>query len=387
MDKTGNSKRVYRGRQLCVIALGCFLCILFVYLIRQCNDFVREELVSAKGQSYEKAEVTDILKDNLAEDGKRYGNQVVMVHLLSGAQKGQVVEATSPNGTLFGAVCTVGMNVIVIVSRTDNTSVVTVYSKDRGLCIYAFLLFFVGIVCLIGGKQGVKAVISLMFTFVCVVAVLFPLLYRGWSPVLTTIGICMLATVVTLILIGGFTSKTVSAMVGTTAGVTIAAVTALVFGKMAGISGFNVPEIETLNYVAEYCALHIGELLFAGIIISSLGAVMDVGMSISSTIQEIHMVNPKLGRMELFKSGIQVGRDMMGTMVNTLILAYVGGSITTLMINYAYRLPYQQLLNSYNVGIEIMQGVSGSVGVVMTVPITAGVAVLFVKKNNIDLQE
>lgn len=99
------------------------------------------------------------------------------------------------------------------------------------------------------------------------------------------------------------------------------------------------------------------------------------------------IVNPMLGRAELFRSGIQVGRDMMGTMINTLILAYVGGSITTLMINYAYQLPYLQLINSYNIGIEIMQGVSGSIGVVMTVPITAGIAVLLVKKNNNDSQK
>ena len=101
---------------------------------------------------------------------------------------------------------------------------------------------------------------------------------------------------------------------------------------------------------------------------------MDVSMSISSTLTEIYNHNKNIGRVELFKSGINVGRDMMGTMTNTLIFAYVGGAMTTLVINYAYDLSYRQLANSYVIGIEIMQGLSGSLGVVLTVPITALIA-------------
>ena len=101
---------------------------------------------------------------------------------------------------------------------------------------------------------------------------------------------------------------------------------------------------------------------------------MDVGMSIASTIQELHERSPKLGTKELFVSGIRVGRDMMGTMANTLIFAYVGGALSTLVVNYAYNLSYNQLINSYVIGVEIMQGLSGTLGVVLTVPITAAAA-------------
>ena len=249
------------------IIFGIVVCILFGILIWVCNDFKREALTSTEGQSYEKAEVMYIVKDNLEEDGQRYGNQEVVVKMLSGDLKAQELVATSPNGTLFGAACTVGMKVIVIVSSTNDTNVVTVYSKDRSMSIYAFLLFFVAVVCLIGGKKGVKAVLSLVFTFICIIYIMFPLIYRGVSPVLTAIGISVASTIVTLIVLGGISRKTFSAIVGTSAGVTIAAVSALVFGKAAGIGGYNVSEIETLNYVAQYCAIHIGELLFAGIIV------------------------------------------------------------------------------------------------------------------------
>ena len=98
---------------------------------------------------------------------------------------------------------------------------------------------------------------------------------------------------------------------------------------------------------------------------------MDVAMSVSSAMYEIHDKAPQLGCLELFKSGMNVGRDMMGTMSNTLILAFVGSAVSELVINYAYNLPFRQIINSYNIGIEIMQGVSGSIGVILTVPAVA----------------
>lgn len=369
--------------------IGFVLVCLTVFgiVLWRCNDFEKEPLISNQGQSYEKAEVVAITKDNIEEDGLRYGNQEVVVKIKSGALKGQEVEATSPNGTLFGAACTLGMKVIVIVSSTEDTNVVTVYSKDRSVCIYVFLACFIGIVCFIGGKKGIKAVVSLIFTLICIGYLMFPLLYQGKSPIWVSIWVCVAATMVTLYLLGGFSKKTGAALIGTSLGVVIAAVTAILFGKAAGINGYNVAEIETLSYVGQYCALPIGELLFAGIIISSLGAVMDVGMSIASAIQEIHEANPSLGSGKLFQAGIRVGRDMMGTMTNTLILAYVGGSLTTLMIHYAYQLPYNQLLNSYNIGIEIMQGVAGSMGVVLTVPVTAFISAWMMSTKEAEEEE
>lgn len=365
------------------LAAGIIGLLIFAAALLYCNKIEKTPLISTEGQSYEKAQVVAITKDNLAEDGNRYGEQEVVLKITSGSLKGQEVEAISPSGTLFGATCKVGMKVIAIVSITEDTSVVTVYSQDRSVAIYAFALFFSLVVCFIGGWKGVKAIASLAFTCVSIFGLLFPMIYRGYSPIVVTILICVVATIFTMLMISGWTKKTLSAIIGTTCGVTAAGISALVFGSFAGISGYNVSDIETLNYVAQYTPIQIGGLLFAGIIISSLGAVMDVGMSMSSAIQEIYEANPQVSKTKLFMSGIHVGRDMMGTMTNTLILAYVGGAITTLITNYAYNLSYNQLLNSYNMGIEIMQGLSGSLGVVLTVPITAFVAVelIYAKKR------
>ena len=126
--------------------------------------------------------------------------------------------------------------------------------------------------------------------------------------------------------------------------------------------------------MCEQVGIEVGELLFAGILIAALGAVMDVSMSISSTLQEIHDKNPGLTGRQLFHSGMTVGKDMMGTMSNTLILAFAGGSINTLVLFYAYAYSYTQIINMYDIAIEIMQGVSASLGVVLTVPFVSAVA-------------
>lgn len=356
-----------------IVAFACFLI--------KINSFEKVQLISTEGQSYEKAVVTEITQDNLQEDGNRYGNQEVRVQIKSGKFKGKEIDAINPNGTLFGADCTIGTNVIVIISSTGEDAYATVYSLDRSYAMWIFIFIFIFVVCIIGGMKGVKAVASLAFTFICIVYMMFPLMYRGFSPILLSIIVCIISTIVTLWMLGGVSRKTFSAIIGTSLGVIFSGIAAFLYGKAAGVSGYNVTDIETLNFVAQNTDIKIGQLLFAGIIISSLGAVMDVGMSIASTIQEIYEVNNTLSRKELFFSGINVGRDMMGTMINTLILAYVGGSLSTLITNYAYDLSYNQLANSYTIAIEVMQGLAGSFGVVLTVPITAAVSSFLVSRK------
>ena len=131
---------------------------------------------------------------------------------------------------------------------------------------------------------------------------------------------CIITTLVTMYLIGGPTKKTVVATGGTVAGVVIAGFSATIFSIASGISGWNVSDIESLLTLWNVSGIQVGGLLFSGLLISSLGAVMDVAMSIGSSIGEIHAQNPTISRKELFKAGMHVGRDMMGTDSNTLIL-------------------------------------------------------------------
>ena len=288
--------------------------------------------------------------------------------------KAEELDITSSSGYLFGAACKPGMKVIVMQSVAGDSTVASVYTQDREGVIYIFALIYLLVLCLIGGKQGIKGCLGLVFTFFCVIFVYLPLVYLKYSPFWTAVFVCFITTLVTMYLIGGPTRKTCAATLGTLVGVILAGVSAWCFSKASGISGYNVSDIETLMTLWNTNRIQVGGLLFSGLLISCLGAVMDVAMSISSAIDEIYRQNLSLSRKELFKAGLRVGRDMMGTMTNTLIFAYVGGAMTTLVINYAYDLSYRQLANSYVIGIEIMQGLSGSLGVVLTVPITALIA-------------
>ena len=331
----------------------------------------KEPIVTTLGYSYENAKVIEVVEDNLSPDGVRVGYQMLKVQLTSGEYKGEIVNATSAEGNLFGAVCKKGDSVVVHMSVSGDSKNVSVYSKDRIVAVAAFVGIFLLLICVIGGKNGVKSVIGLVFTFVAIFMIYIPLIYRGFSPFWAAVIITIITTIVTMYLISGIAVKTLCAILGTVIGVLLAGLSAWLFGRVADIDGYNVSNIETLAYVGQITNIQIGGLLFSGILIASLGAVMDVAMSVSSAISEIHDKAPQLGCLELFKSGMNVGRDMMGTMSNTLILAFVGSAVSELVINYAYNLPFRQIINSYNIGIEIMQGVSGRIGVILTVPAVA----------------
>ena len=357
-----------------------FVCAFAVFVIKL-NQVEKTELVVRTGQTFEKAKVVKILQDNLEENGTRVGEQKVRVRMLTGVRKGEELDITSSSGYLFGATCKPGMKVIVMQSVAGDSTVASVYTQDREGVIYIFALIYLLVLCLIGGKQGIKGCLGLVFTFFCVIFVYLPLVYLKYSPFWTAVFVCFITTLVTMYLIGGPTQKTCAATLGTLVGVILAGVSAWCFSKASGISGYNVSDIETLMTLWNTNRIQVGGLLFSGLLISCLGAVMDVAMSISSAIDEIYRQNLSLSRKELFKAGLRVGRDMMGTDSNTLILAFAGSSVSTLLLDYSYNLPYQQIINSNNIGIAIMQGLAGSFGIVLSVPFTVLICtILFHKK-------
>ena len=374
---TGLLSRKKAVRYLIYLLLVC----VFAVFVFRLNQVEKTELVVRTGQTFEKGKITEILQDNLDSNGTRVGEQKVRVKMLTGVRKEEELDVTSSSGYLFGAACTVGMKVIVMQSVAGETTIASVYSQDREWVIYIFAILYLLALCIIGGKQGIKGCLGLIFTFFCVIFVYLPLVYLGYSPFWSAVFICFLTTLVTMYLIGGSTKKTCAATLGTLAGVVLAGISAWCFSKASGISGYNVSDIETLMTLWNTNRIQVGGLLFSGLLISCLGAVMDVAMSISSAIDEIYKQNSSLTRKELFKAGMRVGRDMMGTDSNTLILAFAGSSVSTLLLDYSYDLPYQQIINSNNIGIAIMQGLAGSFGIVLSVPFTVLICTILFHKS------
>ena len=259
----------------------------------------------------------------------------------------------------------------------------SVYNYDRGLILWVLIGLFFLVLCFIGGKKGMTSAVALVFTFVCIMFLYVPMMYVGVSPFFAASLTTVLVTVVTMLLVGGWSVKSLCSILGTAAGVMAAGIIAQTFGYFSHISGLNVEEIENLTFISQNSRLDVGGILFSGILISSLGAVMDVSMSIASTIAEIHETNPKITARQLFQSGIHVGKDVIGTMSNTLILAYAGSSINTLIILYAYNMTYLQYINNYDIGIEILSGISGTIGIILTVPFVSAVSSLWMTKEGI----
>ena len=368
-ESTSCGKRIWVRRT--VMAAIFFILILAAYRL---NTMKKTELVTRTGNTYEKGVVQKVLQDNLQADGTRSGEQVVTVKMTTGVRKGEVIQMTSASGFLFGTACTPGLHVIVVQSVSGDSTVSSVYSRDRGGVILLFGLLYLVALIAVGGRQGLKASAGLIITFFIIIFIWIPLIYLRVSPIRSAVVICALTTILTFWCIGGISRKTITATLGTVSGVVIAGIFAEIFSLATGISGWNVSNIETLLTIWESNRIKVGGLLFAGILISALGAEMDVAMSISSSMQEVCRQNPGISRWELFCAGMRVGRDMMGTDSNTLLLAFVGTEVSQLVLNYAYDLPTAQVLNSNNIGIAVMQGLSGSFGIVLSVPITVLIA-------------
>lgn len=328
-----------------------------------------------KGLEYYKGAVTDIVYEDLESDefleDVDVGFQTIAVEITDGSLKGQEFEIGNPVSRLYNIKVEEGTKVIVGVYDRSGETVATLFSYDRSNTIYLLAIIFSIIVIIIGGIKGVKSLLSLIFTLICCIFLMLPLLLRGVSPIIAGILMAVLSITVTLLLVSGINKKTLTAILGTVSGVVIAGITAYIFGDLSNLSGITMDDAESLMYIAEDTGLKIKGLMFTGILVASLGAVMDVAMSISSSIFEMNSINSKITFKDLFKSSMNIGKDIIGTMTNTLILAFAGGSLSVLILIYSSSMPYNKLINLDILGTEIVQGLAGSIGIILAVPITA----------------
>ena len=358
--------------------------VVLVYIVNRGNTAF--QAISA-GQ-YVPGIVVSVLEDNTEADdtyseGLYLGSQQLKVKITGGTHKGEIHEITNSLSVLYNVYAKEGTRVMLLITPQSNGSYqVSVYSYDRSFILAAFVLLFFAVLCLIGGKKGVKAVLGLIFTVACIIFILVPLIARGYSPVGVTIALVAGITISVFILLSGLSMKTAAAVISTIGGVLCAGICSLMVQKTAHLSGFQMDSAENLLLISSsQNQIHVKGLLTLCILIAALGAVMDVAMSISSAVCEIHEANPKMTFKALFYSGMNVGKDAMGTMANTLILAFTGSSLNLLMLVFSYGIPFYRFLNTDQIAIEILQAVGGSIGIISAVPIAAAVAALLLKKS------
>ncbi|MBP3198463.1 MAG: YibE/F family protein [Butyrivibrio sp.] len=342
-------------------------CLIHFVLIEKEDDSSTSFFVRGK--------VVNLMQDNTQADdtteGVLRGSQEVIVEITSGKFKGKQYQTTNYLSTLFNIDAQVGTRVIVRLDPKGEGYSAFIYSYDRSMIILFMFIFFAAALLYIGRGKGATALISLLVTLCSIVGILFPLIEYGFPIILVTVLIVFYNIVFTFVMIDGINTKTVSAALGTLSGVLVASLFAVIAGYFSHISGFQTNEAEELLLIGTDHGMKIKGLFTAGILIAALGAVMDVAMSIASSIHELHSVNDKLNAVELFRSGMNIGRDAMGTMANTLILAFAGSSFTLLLLIYYYDISFTQLISTDLVAREVIQGLAGSIGIVLTVPIVA----------------
>lgn len=335
---------------------------------------------AAEYMEYENAVVEQILSDSTASDpvseGHDRGNQNLVVRIRTGQYAGQQMMAENTVGPIYGCTMAVGDRVTVGLSTyADGTVRCYVYEYNRFPGLLLVIAAFLIVTVLVGGRVGLKSLLSLGLTVAALIFILLPLLLLGWPTIPTTFLICVLVTAATFVILGGVDKKTICACLGTLAGIALATAFGMMAQSWLRIDGYRQEYAEALLQLRQTGESGIGitGLVTAGVIVSALGAVMDVAMSISSAIQELTRVNDGLTAKELMKSGMNIGRDMVGTMTNTLILAILGSGLTLVVYIYSLGLQPWQLLSSPYMSLEAISAVASSIGVMLAVPLTAAI--------------
>lgn len=305
----------------------------------------------------------------------RQGNQDLRIRIEDTRFAGRELDA---NNTIMGK-----LELDKVFRAGDRALVVLDTDPQTGEIVYAnvidhyrlgseALLFglFVLMLIVFSGWTGVKAVLSFIFTGLCLWKLLIPLMLKGMSPVLLSLAIVTLLTFVTCILVGGFNRKGWVAFLGAFGGVLFTCLIAVLFGDSFHLNGAVRPFSESLLY-SGHAHLRLTDIFLAGIFLASSGALMDVSMDIAAALDELHAHDPALDWRQLSLAGFRIGKAVIGTMTTTLLLAYSGGYTTLLMVFTAQGIPIENLLNLSYVSSELFHTLVGSFGLIMVAPCAA----------------
>lgn len=364
-------KSLYR-----LLPYGIVLVVILLLVIMPQENADFQSLVSS-GISYQRGTVIQVLSQSLEESplgSGMLGSQDLAVRL----QDGSEVQMTNYLTDTHNILAEEGSKVIICVDAPDGVEpYYTVYNYDRTSALVLIFAVFILLMLLVGGKQGANAVLALAVSLLLIVRFTVPAIYRGGSPIAVGAITVFAATAVTLLLLHGATVRALLAAGVTLAGEGTACMLFAASSALLHVGGFQTDQAEGLLVVAQNTGLHLKTLLFAATMIASLGAVMDVAVSLLSALWELKQQGTQDGG-QLFRSGMNIGKDMIGTMSNTLVFAFAGNALATMLSLTAYGVQASQLLNSNYIALEIAQGLCGTGGVILTVPIaSAAAAALF----------
>jgi len=324
---------------------------------------------------------SDISSDDVSwlGSGDTQETQNIKTKVLSGKDENKIIEIVNQlDGSPFDINVEKGDKLFLYSYTRDG---VTEYSiRDiwhLDMLIFWSIILFV-LVLILGKWQGFKSLFTLGVSLFLIFSIFIPRIRAGSSPIITAVIISLIVSIITLPLIHGFSRKAVVSIIGTIGGISVAYLFSEVIMSLSKINGLGSESIRL--FAIDNSNYNFEGILFAGIIIGALGAIMDVAVSISSGLQEVRLHNPNIKYKELIFSGMNIGRDIMGSMLNTLIFAYVGASIATILIISQNDISMMEFLNYDFVVEEIIRAIIGSIGLVATIPLTSVIAGLLHKK-------
>jgi len=357
------------------------------------EDFVNDEIIEFQDVQMEEsesadnieAEVIEILEEReiSREDGSKGIQQNIKLKGLSGEfnGKGFIFYGISDLDVLSSLQYEIGDKVLVNYYKDfDGKDVFYITDYIRRGKLYLLALIFVLLLIAVGGFKGLRALIGLILTFLVIMKFILPRILNGSNPVVITIFGAAFILVLIIYLTEGFNRRSHIAIASILIALLAAGFLSVIFTGLLKLSGMAQEEVMFLIGSAD-TAINFQGLLLAGIIIGTLGVLDDMAISQATTVQQIKKVNPSLSAKDIFKSAFSVGISHISSMTNTLFLAYAGASLPLLLLFCASRtgsLTFSQALNNEMIATEIMRALIGSIGIVLVLPISTFLAVVFI---------
>lgn len=352
--------------------LAIFVCLVTAVLALMPSVSVSFQSLVSDTVSYIPGTVLEVVEEELTpsdlKGGPQLGEQTLTIELKDGSQ----ITLTNYLTNTHNILAREGMRVVVCVDAPENVEpYYTLYQYDRSVGLGVVVAIFLLLMLLVGGEKGFYATLALAFSLVFLLKITVPVIYSGGSPILAGLAMVLVSTAVTVFLIYGLSPRGVLGIGVVLAGEFVACGLFLLFSLLLHLSGFKSSDAENLLVAAQNTGLNISTVLFAATMIASLGAVMDVAVSLLSALWEVRLADPDITGRGLWRAGLRMGRDMIGTMSNTLIFAFAGGSLTTLLVLMTYGTDPVQLLHSDYIALELAHGLCGTCAVILTVPLAS----------------
>ncbi len=327
--------------------------------------------------SKEKARVISVDNSQVFQSGiVLQGSQVLEVEILTGKYRGKRFRAANELRMQMDLDKMFAPGDIVLAGILHNAdpAVDTVNAQDHYRIDWTLVLFglFALLLIIFGGWTGFNALLSFVFSCLVVWKLVIPLCLAGINALLVTFAAVMVLSVAIILLVAGLTRKGFTALAGSLLGVLASCLTGWIFTYLFKINGAVMPYSQSLLN-SGFSHLNLAEIFIGAIFLSSSGAVMDLAMDVASGIEEIDRRRNGLPPLELFRSGIRMGRSVVGTMTTTLLLAYSGGYLTLMMTFAAQGTSPIDFINNPHVAAEMVKTLVGSFGLILVAPFTAAV--------------